>query len=259
MILAYAHKNGITTLDTAAAYGESEHILGQALRETGLEFKIISKLPPVQTVTEVRKTVEASLEKLQQQRLHGYMLHNFSIFKDMPKVMQELCQLQKEGIIKNSGVSLYHPEEALELLDKNILFNISQFPYNIFDRRFESILGRLKEHQVEVHTRSAFLQGLFFMVPDKMPPYFQSIIPEIRQLQQMAQQSGIPLEAMLLCFVLANPEIDKVTIGVNSLEDLKRNLSISQYWDDVQKMIPILNGYSITDENILLPYNWKTS
>ena len=48
-ILTLAYDHGIDTLDTAASYGESEIVLGQALHELKLhgKMRLISKIPPM--------------------------------------------------------------------------------------------------------------------------------------------------------------------------------------------------------------------
>ncbi len=256
-ILEFAHNQGVDTLDTAAAYGESEEVLGRALKETGLNFRIISKLPPVKATTEVRSIVEASLKKLGVSKLQGYMLHNFSIYKDHPDVLEQLYLLEEEGLISNIGFSFYHPSEAQELLEKKISFKLAQFPYNVFDQRFDEVLPVLKVSGIEAHVRSVFLQGLFFMDTATLPAYFAGVSESIKALQDLAAEAGVPLQALLMYFALNQPSIDKVVIGVDSLAALKQNLSIGQYHEQVQHLLPELIKYKVADENILLPYKWK--
>ncbi|MBF9253776.1 aldo/keto reductase [Pontibacter sp. 172403-2] len=258
-ILAYAHAKGVTMLDTAAAYGDSETVLGKSLQETGLSFQIISKLPPTVTARDVRRTVEASLEKLGADKLYGYLFHSFNSYKEHPAVLEQLCLLQEEGLIAQVGFSLYHPAEALELLDKNITFGLTQFPYNIFDRRFDLVLDKLQAAGIETHVRSVFLQGLFFIEAAQLPPYFSKVAGKIAALQQLAQKANIPLEALLMHFVLQVPGINNLVIGVNSLKALKANLATSEYQAAIQYLLPELKRYEVTDEDILLPYKWKTS
>ena len=46
-ILKFASGHGIDTLDTAQAYGTSETVIGEFLRATASEFKVITKLKGV--------------------------------------------------------------------------------------------------------------------------------------------------------------------------------------------------------------------
>jgi aryl-alcohol dehydrogenase-like predicted oxidoreductase len=58
------------------------------------------------------------------------------------------------------------------LLDRGFLPDLVQVPYNYLDRRFEADFESLKKAGVEIHTRSVFLQGLFFMAPENIPSHF---------------------------------------------------------------------------------------
>lgn len=78
-ILTYAKKNEIETLDTAYGYGDSEKIIGEFIKKNKICFKIISKLPKCNS-----KTVEyiflKSLAKLSQDKIYGYLIHDFESF-----------------------------------------------------------------------------------------------------------------------------------------------------------------------------------
>ncbi|MFT2008784.1 aldo/keto reductase [Pontibacter sp. 13R65] len=256
-ILTHAHAKGVTTLDTAAAYGESEEAIGFALRETGLSFNIISKLPPVKSVGEVRRELEKSMVKLGVQKLEGYLLHHFSIYKNTPLVVQELLKLQEEGLIGSIGFSLYHPKEVQEILDQLVPCQLVQFPYNLFDRRFDQVLDKLKDQQIETHVRSIFLQGLFFMNPSELGIHFSGVKDKIASLQHMARRMKIPLHTLLLSFVAAQPNIDKFVIGIDSLESLRKNLEGFLPASQIQETAAALAPYTVEDEDILLPFNWK--
>jgi len=259
-ILAYAHSNGVTTLDTAAAYGDSETVLGRALKETGLKnFQLISKLPPAATVMDVRRIVESSLEKLGVEQLHGFLFHSFSIYKEHPAILDQLHLLQEEGLIAEIGFSLYHPADAQELLNNHITFGLTQFPYNVFDRRFDQVLHKFKAAGIETHVRSVFLQGLFFIEAANLPPYFSTVAGKISSLQQLANKAAVPLEALLMYFALQVSGVDKLVIGVNNLKALQANLAISGYQATIKNLLPELEKYKVIDEDMLLPYKWKTS
>ena len=50
-------------------------------------------------------------------------------------------------------------------LSLNLTLILSNLPLNIIDRRFEKngLLKKLKQSDIEIHTRSCFLQGLLLM------------------------------------------------------------------------------------------------
>ena len=159
-ILRWAKKSGINTFDTSSAYGSSESVLGRSLSENNLQFQIISKYP--QSKENVATVFASSIEKLHQQKLYGYLVHHFEFYQSHPQLWEEMKQLKAEGKVEKIGFSLYDINQLQYLLDNRVEFDILQFPYNLFDRQFDVYLPQLKQSGVEIHTRSVFLQGLFF-------------------------------------------------------------------------------------------------
>ncbi|WP_347156607.1 aldo/keto reductase [Pontibacter chitinilyticus] len=257
-ILHEAYRASIRTLDTAAAYGESEQNIGDALQSDSAEFCIISKFPPDRPQTSIRQALEESLERLGIARLHGYLLHSYSTYQQNPEVLNELQAVKALGLVDKIGISLYHPQEAEELLAQQAPIDIVQFPYSIFDRRFEEVLPRLRQQGMEAHVRSVYLQGLYFLAPDKLPAYFAPVKAKLTQLQQLAHDSNLPLAALLLGFALANPDITNVVIGVESLETLQQNVNYST--TNLNKTL-LKQLYQFKEENeaILLPYHWPNT
>lgn len=254
-ILSEAIRSGITTIDTAAAYGDSESVIGNALKELQLPIKIITKYP-AGADRDVKEFFNESLEKLQVKKVHGYLLHSFSIYKTQPDILNQLQELKAEGKVQKIGVSIYHPHEAEELLDKQEQIDILQFPYNIFDQRFESLLPALADKEIEPHIRSVFLQGLFFLSPDLIPSKLKHVIPKINILHQIAQNQNLPTAALLLGFVSANPFINKIILGVESAGNLRENIININTTLSKEVMLQLQNLRE-EDENVILPYNWN--
>jgi aryl-alcohol dehydrogenase-like predicted oxidoreductase len=248
-ILAFANSVGLDTLDTAFLYGNSEENLGQCDLEN---FKIVSKLPPCE-VGEIETTLEKSLRRLQQKNLYGYLFHHFSTYQKDEKTIDRLQALKAKGKVQKIGFSLYHPSELETLFDKNIDFDLVQVPYNLFDQRFDDYFPLLKSKGVEIHTRSAFLQGLFFKELNKIPPHFNSVLPQLNQLHQYE----IDKAALCLNFVVANPNIDKVVIGVDGVEQLKMNVESLKELSKVQLIRAELETLQVDNELIINPSLWK--
>ncbi|MCP2044069.1 aldo/keto reductase [Pontibacter sp. HSC-36F09] len=254
-ILAEAHSAGIDTLDTAAAYGSSEQCLGNVLSTSPANFRIISKYPPNQPDKSIAQACLESLEQLRVEKLHGYLLHSYASYSDKPSALDELQQLKATGLAEKVGVSLYHPSEAETLLKQEAKIDILQFPYSIFDRRFEELLPELRNRGIETHVRSVYLQGLFFMQPTELPLYLQEAAPKLERLQQLANAYQVPIGAVCLAFALANPYISQVVIGVESLQTLQENIRYSSTTLP-EALYTALLEFKEENENILLPYKW---
>ncbi|EAY31996.1 aldo/keto reductase [Microscilla marina ATCC 23134] len=256
-ILMEAHQNGINLLDTAAMYGNSEAMLGNALQELQLSFKIVSKLPAEVTTGGVLPEVRQSLEKLQVAVLYGYLFHDFDTFKQNSALLEELVQAKKQGMVNKIGFSVYYPHQVEYLFDHHISFDLVQLPYNLLDQRFEYLFPVLKKQRIEVHNRSAFLQGLFFKDSQSLPVHFQSIESKINTLHELSQQHQIPLAALLLNFVQLQQNIDQVVIGVDAIAHLKDNLMSVDFLEKTRNIYSDLKQLKEDNEQIILPFHWK--
>ena len=89
-------------------------------------------------------------------------------------VIECLNQIKKEGLIDNFGISVYNPEDVNASLDYKEI-NVIQVPINIFDHRLinSGLLKKLKGKNYIILARSIYLQGLFFILPEKLPKNLQ--------------------------------------------------------------------------------------
>jgi aryl-alcohol dehydrogenase-like predicted oxidoreductase len=242
-ILKLASTEGIAMLDTASGYGSAEEILG-INPLTG--FRIVSKfLPPAHGET-LPALLQRSLKKLQLTSLYGYLSHRPMDVFERPWQWDELKKLKEEGLITKTGFSLNAPDELERLLEKGFFPDLIQVPFNYFDQRFEKQMIFLKERGCEIHTRSTFLQGLFFTDPRQLSPFFETVKPLITELQNsVAQLSGV-----LLRFVLEKPFVDHVIIGVENCAQLVANLE----GITTGEKLPALKH--VIDDQILMPACW---
>lgn len=251
-ILTLAQQNGIDTLDTAAAYGDSEKVLGTQHLTT---FKIVSKLFPQEK--NIRAAFNSSLNRLKISDLYAYLIHRFSDLIENPEIWEKFLKLKEEKKVAKIGVSLYHPQELKYLWNHGINPDLVQIPYNIFDRRFENIFPELKRKSVEIHTRSAFLQGLFFKKASELPSFFKDVVPLINQLHQIGETHHMTIAQICLGFCLKQVEIDRVVIGVDSLSQLQQNLQVTETLSKIKPLLSQLNKLSVENEQIINPANWK--
>jgi len=136
------------------------------------------------------------------------------------------------------------------LLQNKIIPDIIQVPYNYFDNRFKNDMIRLKDMGCEIHTRSVFLQGLFFMDANMLPSFFNEVKDEIINLQSKYKAD---LPAVLLRYALSFEFIDYVIIGVESEKQLLDNLR-------QMESAETLSEYNRTiSELILMPSNWPAN
>jgi aryl-alcohol dehydrogenase-like predicted oxidoreductase len=254
-ILNYACQNNITMIDTAYAYGDSEFVLGKSPSKIKEKFQIITKYPAKQMLSP-SVWIETSLKRLKVKNVYGYLFHNYSIFQEHPEYVEDLLKIKECGKTAKIGFSLYYPAEAEFILQNNIPCDIVQVPYNIFDQRFEKIFPDLKARGIEIHIRSVFLQGLFFINPDELDKYFISIQHSLRELYKFAEENKINIAALCMGFAEANGNIDKIVIGVDSLDNLQINICTYNKLSDSSIDYQQVKSFAVLDEHIILPFNW---
>jgi aryl-alcohol dehydrogenase-like predicted oxidoreductase len=157
-ILNRALDAGINFVDTANSYnaGESERIVGQALKQNGrrnqiiLATKVHSKIGPGPndggtSCYHIVRACEDSLRRLQTDHIDLYQLHRPSLDIPQDETLRALDDLVRSGKVIYIGCS-NHPTwlimEALALSDRYSLarFVSAQPPYNLLDRRSENEL-----------------------------------------------------------------------------------------------------------------------
>lgn len=225
-ILRCARSAGITTLDTAVSYGDSEARLG----EIGVQgCDVVSKLPAIPEDAEsisrwMTGVVRQSLANLRIERLYGLLLHR-------PKQLLEargeethdaLQELKAAGLVRKTGVSIYLPSELDGLYDRYHL-DLVQAPFNLFDDRLMASgwMARLKQGGTEVHVRSIFLQGVLLFSPQDRPKKFARWAKQFAAYDEwMRTHDRSALEACV-SYALSFPDIDNVVVGVDSAAQLQ--------------------------------------
>ncbi|MDO7886990.1 aldo/keto reductase [Hymenobacter cheonanensis] len=253
-VLAAAQAAGLTVLDTAAAYGNSEARLGE-LAGDNPAFELITKLP-AGPPDQVAQHLAESLARLRRTQLYGVLFHAFGPLQAQPTAWQALQAARAAGQVARIGVSLYHPHEAEWLLTRGWEVDLVQVPYNVLDQRFAAMLPRLAARGVEVHVRSAFLQGLLLREPNTLPAFFQPLAPKIKRLRALVAEAGVPLPAALLLFAAYAPGVARAVIGVDSVTNLHENLAAAAHLAAAERLRPALAALAELTDTFILPYAW---
>ena len=255
-MLHLADSNGIDTLDTAIAYGDCEKMLGKA----GVRrFRVITKLPEAPKGCSdispwVHEQVLASLARLGVSSMYGLLLHQSAqlLGAQGENLYRSLQELKEKGLVRKIGVSIYNPHDLKEI-SRTFQFDLIQAPFNLVDRRLEKTgwLKKLKDKGIEIHTRSAFLQGLLLMSPKIIPAKFTSWSDLWSRWHSWLAENKSPAVATCLAFPLSFPEIDRVVVGADSVSQLKQII-------EATKNLPAgdFPEISCDDENIIDPSRW---
>ncbi|MDX2064064.1 MAG: aldo/keto reductase [Bacteroidia bacterium] len=256
-ILDRARSEGVGLLDTAAAYGASESVLGQYPQLD--QFRIVTKLRPLNTsAPDLQKELQASLGRLQQPSVYGYLFHRTEDVLEQPHRWQTLQTLKANGLIAKLGLSVYAPEQIEAAWSLNIEPDLLQIPYSLFDQRFEALLPVVAEKGVEIHARSVFLQGAPFLSATQRQDLFGYDPPGFGIAAGWAHRLGVSLPHLLLASAALNPYIHHFVIGVDSLASFTLNLA---YEGVLSKVAPVVEELKlsarIADTAVVLPIHWK--
>ena len=235
-ILNFAQKKGIRTIDTAPSYGDSERVLGKLFE--GEEWDITTKTLPFNSksineeqIEQLRSVFRESLVSLHKKSIYGLLVHscNDLLKPGGEKIFREMERLREIGMVKKIGVSVYNSKQIAAILGK---FNIDliQLPINIFDQHLfvDGWLEKLKNKNVEIHARSAFLQGLLLMPRTSIPTYFLPIKEKIELFSKSAQELSLSKLELALGYVMGINEVDKIVVGVNTIEQLREIIEAAQ-------------------------------
>lgn len=254
-IIDYAATQGISTLDTANMYGESQQVLGKYLARSPHSFSLISKVK-APTLNEARTIFYDCLTALGVEQLYGYLIHRFEEYQAAPEIYDFLLEQKKEGKINKVGFSLYFPHQLEYLFEHQVPVDLVQLPLSIIDQRFKPYLPELKARGVEIHVRSVLLQGIMTKQPSDLPAHFDSIKKSLTDLQSLAKQHAIQMAALALNFAQLQPEVDGAVVGVHRKDQLVELVNSGAYLEKTKGILDQLNHYQCNDEKITVPLFW---
>jgi len=257
-ILKTAYNSGIRFLDTAEAYGNAHDIIGDFHKTyPDLLFSVITKIPALDVVENIEDKIEGYLNSLYVSDLNTLMFHSFSTYIKNLDLLPTLHKIKEKGKFKLLGVSVYTNEE-MQVVIEDERIDLIQLPFNLFDNLNlrGSLLKEAKKRGKVIHTRSVFLQGLFFKKVYNNNTVAQLLEDELKLIHNIAQQNELSLAALALNYCLIQECIDNVLIGVDSNEHLLENL------DAIQEKLSEaateeINNIHISNLDLLNPSLWN--
>jgi aryl-alcohol dehydrogenase-like predicted oxidoreductase/spore coat polysaccharide biosynthesis protein SpsF (cytidylyltransferase family) len=272
-ILAAAARAGISHVDTARGYGESEERIGAALtRGLSERLEVVTKLRPMDdlpndSVPELgfyaaRASLLESLMNLGCASVDTVLTHRARDWF-RPGVKDALLDAQRRGLVTAIGVSLESPDDLARVLaDPEV--NYIQIAFNVLDRRLldsknQQLLSSRPD--VVVVTRSVFLQGLLASGGDvKWPSNAdQSRDDVVSALDSVVAKLDRRNRADLaLAFALAQPWITSVVIGAESAEQLEEvvDLALCEPLSDEQVSV-LLSTVPAGTDVLINPSKWE--
>jgi aryl-alcohol dehydrogenase-like predicted oxidoreductase len=251
-ILRAAWDAGIRMLDTAAAYGDIEQRLGGLMAE--LPFKVVTKVSPAPdgldeaTADAWMRSVLERAEKNLGDRLHAVLFHRAEdLFGSNAKVLWNGADEWATRRGCALGASCYEPG-TLRLLRERIALRIAQLPANALDQR---VRRAGDTGGVEIHLRSAFLQGLLLMPLERATERVPAARLPLQRWHDWVRQRGLDPVVGALGMVKGNEFASHCVVGVDDVGQLE---VIVAAWASA----PVLQdpALAVDDPDVVDPRHW---
>lgn len=226
-MIRHSIDEGINYVDTAYMYhdGESEKIVGEALKDGYREKVLLADKMPVWLAKDeekMRAMFDEQLQRLDVDTIDMYLVHNITapVWKRAKKfnLMSFLEEKQAEGKIKHIGFS-FHDELPLfkEVIDA-YPWDFCQIQLNYMDKDFQAGEEGLK------YAASKNVP-VIVMEPLKGGKLTDALPRTVKELWQQAEVQRTPAE-WAFRWVANHPEVMTILSGMSAPEQLSENLRI---------------------------------
>jgi aryl-alcohol dehydrogenase-like predicted oxidoreductase len=236
--------HGINFIDTADAYGDglAETELGKLFQREGNRdrFVLATKFywnftapggrHPDTTRDYILRACEASLRRLQTDRIDLYQIHGWDPLTRPDEVAAAFAQLQREGKVRWFGVSNLNPEQ-MELYRGHFKLASLQPPYSLLARDIEAReLPYCLRHNIGVLNYSSLYRGLlggrytaattFDDHRGKTPLFhgegLKHILAAVEDAKAVAAGLGLTMAELAVRWVLTHPAVTSAIVGVKT-------------------------------------------
>ena len=264
--LEYAFDNGISAFDTAEAYGNAQEILGLFLKNhkadrekmfisTKMLPNVLDEYEPCEYKKVIKKHLTESLSVLHTDYADAYIMHS-ARYAFRPEILEALASVKEEGLAVKTGVSVYEPDEAFACFDNSDV-DFIQLPYSLFDHRMKESGVLSYDGDCEIHSRSAFIQGLITMDENEVPSFLEKAKPIVKRIGEISAQTGISRVQLAMAYVKREKAISHLVFGVDSLEQLEYDIDVfgKEVPDGILSIIE--NEFCGIEADIVMPSLWK--
>lgn len=217
--LRYAIDQGLSYVDTAYAYGDSERITGLALRD-GYRQKVTlaSKMPVAQLKCEedFDRILNEELQRLQTDCIDVYLLHalnrnTWDKFVIPFNVLQHAEKAKAEGKIKHLGFSFHDNLDAFRyILNAYDKWEFCQIQLNYMDVNYQAGLQGLEE---------AYAKGLAVVIMEPLRGGRLADVP--KEIADLLPTN--PVESAL-DFLWNRKEVSVILSGMSEFSQVEQNL-----------------------------------
>jgi aryl-alcohol dehydrogenase-like predicted oxidoreductase len=238
---------GINLIDTSDAYGESEVVVGQALKGRRDSVVLATKFgrpvgddPNHQGASRrwIATAVENSLRRLQTDYIDLYQVHRPDPDTDVEETLSALSDLIHSGKVRAIGSSTMPASDIVEAqwaAERRDLerFRTEQPPYSILSRGIErEVLPVARRYGMGILVWGPLAQGMLTgrvrkgqQTDLRRAALFKAFSDErrldaVEQIIPLAEEAGLPMTHLALAFAIAHPGVTSAIIGPHTMEQL---------------------------------------
>jgi aryl-alcohol dehydrogenase-like predicted oxidoreductase len=262
---------GINLVDTSDAYGDSEEVVGRALRGRRDNVVVATKFgrptgdDPNQQGTSRRwimTAVENSLRRLQTDHIDLYQIHRPDPATDIEETLSALTDLIRSGKVRAIGTSGMPPSDIVEaqwVAERRGLarFRTEQPAYSLLNRGIErEVLPVAQRYGMGTLVWGPLGQGLLTGRVRKggdndlsRARIFRHLNDEhrldvVEQLIPVASEAGLPMTHLAMAFAITHPGVTSALLGARTeaqLDDLLAGVDVTltdDVLDRIDKIVP---------------------
>lgn len=261
-LLLAAFAAGVDLVDTAPGYGRAEAVVGEALaRWPGRKPVLATKVPCPDAAllangpalgAAMRGSLEASLRRLGVPCVDLVQVHNATEEAlRSPAFGAALDALIEGGLVGHLGASTYGPEAARAAIAAPWCETL-QLAFNVLDQEPAStLIDEARDAGMGIIARSALLKGVLAADAASLPESLRPLAPSLARARAVAARHGEALPALALRFILSDPRVDTVLVGIDRPEYLDADVAA---WrapplppEEVAALRAVHVGTSLTD------------
>ena len=253
-IFNFCSKNNIKSIDTAKSYGSSEKNIGEYFKNHNFKgWNVTTKFGHIDEP--LKDQLVSSIEKLKV-KPSTILAHSINLYQ-MESFQDQIKELKQENINLKTGVSVYTSDDIEKALQFQENLDVIQLPLSILDTRLirKGLLKKINSLNIEIHARSIFLKGLFYLSEIELESRFKGAVESLNFLKNVLKKENLTLPEYSLLFVASRKEITKVVVGIENLTQLKEHCNTLKKHFDSRIFFEALK-LDFNDEFILNPSLW---
>ena len=260
---------GINFIDTARVYGDSERVLGKALRDRRdgvvLATKVMLKdadgsMPRGDDLRQrMIEGLETSLLELNTDHVDVWQIHSLDsdTLKSLPDLAVAFDDARRSGKARYAGCSVYGDRIPQEVLDADF-FDVIQVPFSVFDQRLsDSFFPRAAARNVGIVTRSVLLKGALTESAEHLPDHLSQLRDRSREFRRLVSEAALGLTPaqVAIAFAAAQGAVSSVLVGIRDVEEVRENVrAVEQPLPEA--LLETLRELGLDDPDLLNPGTW---